>query len=138
MNKFRVEKEFEVDEFKCVIIGQNWGHRCGYIEIPLDHKYYGVDYDDVNIDIHGGWTYSGYTHNDYPIKSSNGTWWLGFDCANYCDAKDIELVKSFGNTETTRFVLAMNDYSQDHGTVRTLEYVENELRNAVKELKEIR
>lgn len=137
MNKFKVEKEFDVDGFRCVIIGQNWGHRCGYIEIPIWHKYYGLDYDDINIDVHGGWTYSDYVHNDYPTKSSNGAWWIGFDCAHCYDAKDIDLVKSFGDTETTRYILRMDEMFTERGEVRTAEYVENELRNAVKELKEI-
>lgn len=137
MNNYKIEKEFEVDGFKCVIVGQNWGHRCGYIEIPLYHKYYGVDYNEIDVDVHGGWTYAEYTHNNYPIESPNGTWWIGFDCNHCCDGKDLELVKSFGDTKTTRFILNMNDKFPEHGEVRTMKYVENELRNAVKELKEI-
>lgn len=135
MNNYKVEKEFEVDGFKCVIVGQNWGHRCGYIEIPSNHKYYGVGYDEIDIDIHGGWTYANVS-STYPIESPTNTYWIGFDCNHYCDAKDIELVKSFGDTRTTKYILE-NNHTYEDAIVRTMKYVENELRNAVKKLKEI-
>ena len=135
MNKFKVEKEFEVDGFRCVVIGLEAGHRCGYIKIPKDHKYYGVDYDDIHVDIHGGWTYSEYTYNNYPIESDKNSWWIGFDCAHCYDAKDLELIKSFGDTKRTRVYMDMVERFPEHGEIRTTEYVENELREAVKELK---
>lgn len=40
---------------------------CGYVTVPSDHKDYNKDYDDINIDVHGGITYSSF-----------GT--FGFDC----------------------------------------------------------
>lgn len=137
MNKFKVEKEFVVDGFRCVVVGLEMGHRCGYIEIPKDHKYYGVEYDDINVDVHGGWTYSEYTYNNYPIESDINAWWIGFDCAHWNDAKDIELIKSFGDTELSRFYVKMSERFFEQEEIRTTEYVENELRKAVKELKDM-
>ena len=141
MNRnFKVEKDFVIDEFRCVIIGQRMGHRCGYIEIPQDHKYYGVHYEALNcddVDVHGGWTYSSSTtENNYPVKTNKDSWWVGFDCAHYMDARDLDLIKSFGDDKLTRMYVEMEEDSLFRsGEVRTIEYVENELINAVKQLK---
>ena len=61
MSRYKVEKDFMVDEFRCVIVGQKIGHRCGYIAIPKGHKLYGKDYDEIDISVHGGLTYAGAT-----------------------------------------------------------------------------
>lgn len=137
MREYKIEKEFIIDEFRCVIIGQKMGHRCGYIEIPADHKYYCVEYDDVNIEVHGGWTYSEYTYNNYPTEASSKSWWIGFDCGHFGDTKDLELIKSFGDDELTKYYVDMEARFPERGEVRTLEYVENELIEAVKQLNNI-
>lgn len=31
---------------------------CGYVLLPKKHKYYGKDYDEIDIDVHGGLNYS--------------------------------------------------------------------------------
>ena len=72
MRRFIIEKDFIVNGYRCVIIGNNLGYRCGYIEIPEDHSLHGKHYsviDDI-IDIHGGWTYSNFTNNNYPTNYS--------------------------------------------------------------------
>ena len=72
MRRFIIEKDFIVNGYRCVIVGNNLGYRCGYIEIPEDHSLHGKHYsviDDI-IDIHGGWTYSNFTINNYPTKAS--------------------------------------------------------------------
>lgn len=48
---------------------------CGYAGIKKDHELYGVHYDSVDLEVHGGLTFSG-EHND------SNLWWLGFDCAH--------------------------------------------------------
>ena len=137
MERFKMEKDFIIDGFRCVIVGQRMGHRCGYIEIPADHELYGKDYDDIHIDVHGGWTYSGYTHSNYPAEASGNSWWIGFDCGHLGDAKDLDLIKSFGDDELTKYYVATEERFLEYGTIRTTEYVENELINAVKQLKEL-
>lgn len=137
MKRGKIEKDFVIDGFRCVIIGQRIGHRCGYVEIPTDHKYYGEDYDDIDIDVHGGWTYSEYTYNNYPAEASDKSWWIGFDCGHWGDSKDLELIKSFGDDKTTEMYIKMEERFPDYGEIRTLEYVENELVEAVKQLKNI-
>lgn len=135
MNGFIVEKDFVVDGYRCVIVGQKLGHRCGYIGVPKEHKYYGVDYDDIDIDIHGGWTYAS-GNNEYPVKSDD-LWWIGFDCGHYNDGKDFELIKALATPEEYAHFVTMEKMFPTGGEVRTVEYVEQELRNAVKQLKEL-
>jgi hypothetical protein len=52
------------------------GSLCGYICIPKDHPYFGKDYDAIEIDAHGGLTYSKFEEEEY---------WIGFDCSHAFD-----------------------------------------------------
>jgi hypothetical protein len=56
------------------------GHWCGYVGLPRDHPAFGVDDGDVDVDVHGGLTFSGTVDVD-----PEGLWWLGFDCAHLGD-----------------------------------------------------
>lgn len=83
-----------------------WGN--GYVLIPKGHKFYGLEYDDIDVNVHGGLTYSGIylgwiekyeeDGNDYELDinlkkkiDKNGYeflmdyWVLGFDTAHYGD-----------------------------------------------------
>ena len=44
--KYIVEKEFNHNGLKCVVIFSNMGHRCGYVGVPKWHPLYGKDYMD--------------------------------------------------------------------------------------------
>lgn len=50
------------------------GALCGYLHIPEGHPWYGLGYDDIDADVHGGLTYA--------RKDSlrPGVWVIGFDC----------------------------------------------------------
>lgn len=51
------------------------GHLCGYVKIPKEHPFYGKDYDDINIDTHGGLTFG----------EINEEHWIGYDCGHSGD-----------------------------------------------------
>lgn len=53
------------------------GHLCGYVYIPSEHVYFQKDYNDMEIECHGGLTYS-----DFDDK---GQYKIGFDCAHLGD-----------------------------------------------------
>lgn len=61
------------------------GHWCGYVGIPPNHPADGQSYDDLDISVHGGLTFSGY------LTSLNGAarlrnWkFVGFDCGHAGD-----------------------------------------------------
>ena len=68
------------DEFHCIALRHpTLKHFCGYLILPEDHNYYGKDYDNIPIDVHGGLTYAG--------KNSllNEEWCIGFDCGHFND-----------------------------------------------------
>jgi hypothetical protein len=91
--------EFEHAELPCLMLRQTSGHWCGYVAVPPGHLLYGKDYDDVNVDVHGGLTYSEQrklswgSSNKYKIVPQNisleglpaNVWWFGFDCAHSMD-----------------------------------------------------
>ena len=80
MFKYNIEKEWTYKRFKCIVIFNGY-FRCGDVGIPKTHIAYGVHYDNVNIYVHGGLTYSG---NLIHIVN-NDLWWFGFDCAHASD-----------------------------------------------------
>ena len=49
----------------------------GYVSLPLDHPWYGKDYDDLpDVDVHGGLTYA---------NMENDRWVIGFDTCHLYD-----------------------------------------------------
>lgn len=96
------DKAHWVDEktgLDCLIVRGPSGALCGYVGVPEDHQFYGVDYDRVydtkDIDVHGGLTFSdscqeSKDESKHICHSKNGcanekVWWLGFDCAHSGD-----------------------------------------------------
>lgn len=132
MKRFIIEKDFVVDGFRCVVVGTRLGHRCGYVEIPMGHALHGRHYDNVDISVHGGWTYSECACDDYPVITDNKSWWIGFDCAHCGDGQDLDLIKKCGDDTFLNHFIEMQLTFPSSGEIRTVEYVENELRNAVK------
>lgn len=52
----------------------------GYVVIPLGHRLYRKYYDDINLEVHGGLTFSG----DNFIQE-NGEYMIGFDTGHHKD-----------------------------------------------------
>ena len=59
-------------------------YRCAYVLIPYWHKLYEVDYNDMQVECHGGLTYSGH----YLLDKKYPGWWIGFDCAHGGDTPE--------------------------------------------------
>jgi hypothetical protein len=114
-------KAFEYKGYKCRIIRVGAGvskmiHLCGYILIPQGKKYYQEYFDNLDINIHGGITYSSTNLRFQPEEG----WWIGFDCAHSGDLC---------------YMYESENYS--HDVYRTMEFVESELKSAVDQLKAI-
>lgn len=75
--------------FSCFILRNQIGCWCGYVGIPESHPYFGKDYNDIPVDVHGGITYA--DKCDPPIchipekGMPENVWWLGFDTAHAFD-----------------------------------------------------
>lgn len=92
----------ELTGLDCLIVRNNIGGLCGYVGIPGGHKYFEKHYDAVDVDVHGGLTFSDKSDESEELKESEGichpkkcaannnVWWLGFDCVHGGD-----LVPSF-------------------------------------------
>ena len=50
------------------------GHINGYVKLPEGHKWLGLDYDDIPVEVHGGLTFGG-----------SGSSFIGFDTAHAHD-----------------------------------------------------
>ena len=71
---------------RAVVIMGSRGTRCGYVGVPEGNRYFGLDYQVVNVEVHGGLTYSSSsTINSYPVKSTEPLWWFGYDCSHAWD-----------------------------------------------------
>jgi len=112
--------DFVHDGFACLMLRNAVGAWCGYVGVPPGHKWHGVDYEDIPvITVHGGLTYSfecsgSICHVPEPGMPDD-VWWLGFDTAHSGDRTPL--------------------FSLD-GIYRTKEYVENEIRHLVRQVKE--
>jgi len=108
--------------FSCFTLRNNLGAWCGYVGVPRDHKYYGVRYNDIDVDVHGGLTYSSLCsgaicHVPEPGMPDD-VWWFGFDTAHLMDR------------------LPHREAYFNSGTYRTLEYTQEETRKLADQLKE--
>ena len=87
--------DFQYKGYQCLINRVNhrppknpndWlGHLCGYVALPPSHPYYGKDYDDIPVKVHGGLTYAQDSQGEISWALTPKAWWIGFDCAHYGD-----------------------------------------------------
>lgn len=73
------EKSFIYKDYRCTIKLYWNSYRqwyCGYVSLPIGHKFYAIDYDKIPVNCHGGLTYSKF-HLD--------GWRIGFDCNHHND-----------------------------------------------------
>lgn len=63
------------------------GSWCGYVGIPEGHPAFGKDYEDIDVEVHGGLTYANACRAPICHIADNKTsiWWLGFDCSHAGD-----------------------------------------------------
>jgi hypothetical protein len=103
--------EFRVFGFEChAKRHDSMGHLCGYIQVDADHPWYGKDYNNVDVEVHGGLTYT----------TSSG--WFGFDCAHS------------GDLVPRMYALKGGHYSDE--TYKGMGYVVGELIKLAKQAKE--
>lgn len=115
------------------IVHNQSGYRCGYVKVEKDHPWYGTNYNDLDVDVHGGLTFAA---ADEPCDQGgpDDGWWVGFDCAHCGDAKDpallttdqLEYESNFENSFRQKYPEYANWKSPD--TIKTTEYVEAECR----------
>lgn len=73
-----------------LVVRNRFGVWCGYVGLHLDHRYYGVGYTRIDVDVHGGLNFA----SDYltldemaglRLGKQPDLWWVGFDCGHAGD-----------------------------------------------------
>lgn len=83
----------EATGYPCLIVRNRGGALCGYVGVPYGHPCFQADYNQVDVDVHGGLTFADYCdpnadesrHICHKTDGDDRVWWLGFDCAHYGD-----------------------------------------------------
>lgn len=105
-------KAYVIDGFNaCIRRHSNFGHLCGYVEVPD-----GLDIDINEIDCHGGITF-----NDRWDELPTAGRYIGFDCMHLGDWDPFN---------------AKQGIARYHDTYKDSEFVLNEIKNIIKQLKE--
>lgn len=74
--------EFSHAGFRCIATRHpRSGNFCGYVVLEKGHPWYGVGYNDVDADVHGGLTAAGTGYGG----TDDSTYSIGFDCGHGCD-----------------------------------------------------
>ena len=145
----RVERELVMDKpiiehkgtykgYTFVVLFQPLGFRTGYVLVPQFHKYFEVDYCNINIKCHGGLTYGSH----YFLEEEYPGWWIGYDCAHGDDKNDVEAQeKYFGSIKQDSFFDMLNimtgNYDRGYGTVKTLDFCIEQCKNIIDQLREV-
>lgn len=85
----RIEWRHEPSGYPLLLARGYTGAWCGYVGLPPGHAFYGKSHTDIEVEAHGGLTYSGpcsgaICHVPEPGEPDD-VWWLGFDCSHCYD-----------------------------------------------------
>lgn len=133
-----IENVFMHKGYECVVLFTNMGHRCGYVGISANNKFYEKkDKEDI-LSSHGGITFAGRLELD-DERVSESLWWLGFDCAHAGDKPDYEkAIEYFGSDNhimrSLQQRMIIDKRFPRWRTMRTQEYVERCCKELVEEL----
>jgi hypothetical protein len=118
--KVKIEKQWTTSAgYEAEVLAMPMGHRCGYVTVPDGHPCEGKDYDELDVEVHGGLTFGDGAK-------------FGFDCAHFYDAKDPELI-----SDEYRKIYERWPRFDESGTVRTLEFCVAECERLAAQLKEL-
>lgn len=130
----KIEMDFEHEGLRCLVVGLDIGHRCGYVGIDKSHQLFGKHFRDVKVSVHGGLTFAG------KIIFYDDLWFFGFDCGHLFDGMDYELIKELSTKEHYDLIYPLNEIfsSLRYGPIRTTEFVESECISLAKQLNGLR
>lgn len=60
-------------------------HPTAYVEIPKESNLFGKDYNDIDLDVHGGLTYANDYLYIYILTKLDNSWFIGWDYAHWKD-----------------------------------------------------
>lgn len=139
----------EETSLPCIIKRNGSGAWCGYVGVSKDHPAYLKDYNEVDVEVHGGLTFAdrcqphdegeqGEAHAICHVVEDgedDAVWWLGFDCAHggmdYVP-RMVADTKRFGFGGDKDLADVLDIFSE--GTYRDQAYVTAETLNLAKQL----
>ena len=80
-------------------------HPCAYVEIPEGHLCYGLNYEKIYINCHGGLTYSKKGIGERDSVLYPDAFWIGWDYAHFGDRAEFPGYSCPGKTWTTEEIL---------------------------------
>lgn len=107
---YMVESDFIFKGYRCIVIFNVDGYRCGYVGVPKEHPAYGIsDYGTIPTSV--PLTYGSNNENDYPVESD--LWWFGFDFIHLGQGQDFILaLKRFPDCK--EYILEMKSIYDRH------------------------
>lgn len=83
----KAQWEDEATSLPCLITRGADGAFCGYVSIEPSHPLYGHDYESVDVNVHGGLTYSGACRGGASTEpeTPDYLWRFGFSCGHDWD-----------------------------------------------------
>lgn len=127
-----------------LITFNDMGFRCGYVALPIGHKFYENNLmdDDEELSVHGGVTF----HEQHGLVEDVlgkqcADKWIGFDAGHCYDIVDLEsTLKYFPDLKETRkdHVVSMSHIFEcrhdEDSEIRTFKYMEQECKNLIDQL----
>ena len=115
--------------FSCFILRNHMGNWCGYVGVPSTHPAYCKEYNEVDVNVHGGLTYANkcqhvICHIPEPGMPDD-VWWLGFDTGHSHDL-------------TPGFPRGFIDGMFEGTTYKNMDYTINETKQLAEQLKDMK
>lgn len=142
----KVQWTDEATGYPCIASRGNprFGNWCGYVAVPPGHRFHGASYDDVDVEVHGGLTFSASCAEDAPQEIAichvpepgepADVWWLGWDAGHAFDIAP-GLDASTREHDPRSLLLPENrPASWPVSTYKTLEYVKRECAELARQL----
>jgi len=122
------EERFEAHGHPCLLLRNPLGAWCGYVAIAPGHPWHGIDYGQIDAEVHGGLTYAnacaGHICHVPKPGEPDDVWWLGFDCIHAGDLSLSDIVDVSGIRARMRVELP--SYDRSHESYKTIGFARNE------------
>ena len=97
--------EGELQGYKYMVVSYG-SHPCAYVQVPEGHPFHGKHYDKININCHGGVTFSGnFRRHPSRFLIEREGYWIGWDYAHAGDFTVYPEITMVGHRYTTQEVL---------------------------------
>lgn len=132
----------------CLAVRNHYGAWCGYVGVDESHPAYLMNYDSVDVSVHGGLTFADMCQEEAPEGHGvchipgpgepDQVWWLGFDCGHFRDYMPAFYLEEPGKTIQAEMEAQYPELAHAgralHETYRTLHYVMGKVRDLAKQL----